>query len=271
MRRVGVGAALVVLLGGASAATAESMTRSFGGVTATLHYEADDFPAANGAMVVEPPSLTVSRDGGPPQTFTASDLRFLGPYTMFNVRTSLVVQHLDGDGVPEVVFESFSYGPHCCFETRVASWSPRKNRFIITVQDWRDIAARRRHLNRDGLPEFVGRDTRFSYLFGAPFGGSTWPDRVWVFRRGTFVSVTHRYPEIGRRRLTSAWKEYASRRNSDVGGRSNALGTYLASASTAGPRFRRAAWKRAVSAERRHPAVLRNVKRELLRMGYAVN
>lgn len=95
MRRVGVGvgAALVVLLGGASAATAESMTRSFGGVTATLHYEADDFPAANGAMVVEPPSLTVSRDGGQPQTFTASDLRFLGPNTMFNARTSLVVQH----------------------------------------------------------------------------------------------------------------------------------------------------------------------------------
>lgn len=261
-----VGAMLMVM---AASAHGASISRTAAGVTADLSYTVER--SVVGSIVeVNDLVLTVTGPGRTPQTFDTGSLRYQFPDNHVDTRTALTIRDVNGDGEPEVFLDTYTGGAHCCYEVRVAWWSPDQGRYLLTDQFWGNGLPRLQNLNRDGVLEFVGWDDRFAYAFNASYAGSTFPARVWQFRNGRFVVVTRQFPAVGVRGMNRAWSKYVMLKREYPRDRVNALAAYLAGASTAGPRYRRIAWRRVVTAERKNPAILRGLKRGAIRLGYAV-
>ncbi len=259
----------LVILGGAATAQGASITRTAGGVTAVLDYTVER-PISDTYVVADGLSLTVTGPGRAPQTFGTAALRFDFPENELAVASALTIRDLDGNGDPEVLLTTSTGGAHCCNEVRVAWWSAAKGRYVVTSQYWGNTLPRLQDLNKDGRPEFVGFDDRFAYALNASYASSTFPRRVWVFRSGTFVVVTKKYPGVGVLSMNRAWSNYMLLRRIGPKERFNALAAYLASAATAGPRYRKIAWSRAVRFEKGNGVQLAAVRRQVIRLGYGV-
>lgn len=263
----------LALLGGswfAAAATAATGTISASGgrVGASVTYEVSrSFDTYVDASQI---TLSVSpADGRSAQVFTTAELGFEYPDNLLDLPRALRVRDLDGDGDPEVVLDTYWNGAHCCFETRVASWSPKAGTYVLTTMLWGNSQPALRDLNGDGRPEFVGWDDRFAYALGTSYAGSTFARRVWAWRGGRFVDVTRRYPILAARAMRSAWAEYVRRRRSDSRELASPLAAYLADAYSAGGANPRVAWRRVVAAEgARNPRMLRGIRNQLRRWGY---
>ncbi len=269
-RFTALGIALIAAAGaGTAQARTESVTRTAGPITATLSYTNNDQPSD--VLRVADLELTVTAsDGRPARTFSTADLDYEYPDNMIEPATVVTVRDVNGDGDPDVLVDTYWGGAHCCFETRLVTWSAPQGRFVLTSQLWGNTRPTLRHLNADGIPELVGYDDRFAYALGASYAASIFPARVWVVRGSRFVDVSTRYPALGVRSMRYAWAAYVRVKRIDRTSRANALAAYLAGASNAGPAQRRLAWRRAVAAEARTPAVLRSVRRQLERWGYRV-
>jgi len=89
---------------------------------------------------------------------------------------SLTLQHLDPDGVPEVIAHTFTGGAHCCSIITLYSW--QSDRLYRTQTHPLDAAGSGTFddLDGDGYSEFRSADTRFLYAFGSY--ASSWPPAV---------------------------------------------------------------------------------------------
>lgn len=131
--------------------------------------------------------------------------------------------HLDQDGVPEVLFSTYTGGAHCCT--------------IYTTHSWRGHEVRRtqtypldggggqfQDLNGDGIQEFITVDNSFLYAFSS-YAGSFPPLLILSFQEGRWVDVTRQYPEQQR---SHAWRAYLLIRDANVYEVNGPLAGYVA-------------------------------------------
>lgn len=260
-RAVAAGVALATA--GPLPAYAGTVTRTAGGISATLTYAAS--PQRDLDQVTR---VTVTGPGGS-RTFTEAELPVpeagAGSVLWGIAPTSrpLTVRDLNGDGTPEVTVDAYWGGAHCCYMTAVLYWTPSTSAWNAATRVWGDWPPVPRDDDRDGVVEFAGRDPRFSYAFGS-YVGSSPPVAVWHFRGGTFVPVTRAYTRYVRRDVRARWSAYAQARRTgrDYAG---AMAGYIASEALLG---RRAAAVRRVRATHPAPRQLRSVLAHLTRWGY---
>lgn len=89
------------------------------------------------------------------------------------------VRDFDGDGTPEVVFDFYTGGAHCCVISYLYDGA------TLTKQDWGNVGYGLKDYDGDGVPEFDTEDDNFSGLFTF-YAASFRPIRVMQFREGAF-------------------------------------------------------------------------------------
>jgi hypothetical protein len=195
---VGGLAALVAGALGAGAAPAlandaGSVTHSAGETAATIEWDKADFGIAN-------PRLYVVR-AGTRYDLTIVDICEEGCIVVPddaqgadpNATSAVKVADLDADGEPEVLVDTFSGGAHCCVTTRLLTW----NGSGYTPKDvfWGDVGYTLKDADRDGRPELLGYDPRFSAAFTA-YAASAFPPQTLQVVAGEFVDVTRKFPSV---------------------------------------------------------------------------
>ncbi len=256
-------AALLVATTACTPALATTVTATDAGVTATATY--DENADAPSAPMTE---VSVTGADGVSRTFTPADLPVgsfgndPSPWNLTPAGRPLQVSDLDGDGSPEVVVNAYWNGAHCCFLSAILHRSPG-GPWATTVKVWGNSPALMRDDDRDGIPEFVGRDDRFAYAFSS-YAGSAPPVRVWHFKQGTFRDVTRSYPRYANRELPVLWRDFlrVRRRGYESGG---VMAGYIATASLVNRRPQAVARVRATNP---NPRQVRAILRKLNAWGY---
>jgi hypothetical protein len=104
---------------------------------------------------------------------------------------------LTGDGVPGLIFTTFSFGAHCCTTIYVLSLrsQPKLPLQFFAGNGSYEI----RDLKGNGMQEFILGDDSFSYFGGLSYAGSpSWLPLVVCYRNGSFDDCTGQFPEAVR-------------------------------------------------------------------------
>lgn len=119
----------------------------------------------------------------------------------------LFVRDLDADGEPEVGFDTYTGGAHCCDESRFFRYVLADTRYRATYHSWGDATYRLRDLGADGRPELVSADARFAYAFTF-FAASFFPVQIWHFDHGRLLDVTRSFQAQVRYDSDKLWRTY---------------------------------------------------------------
>jgi hypothetical protein len=204
-----VAAALMVTGAAPSPAHAITETATAGNVTATLSYDKARFGQyANVRETIARGGSTVFDQAAPasplcPECVPAPALGGRG--------ASVRVLQLDSTPEPEVVFDYFTGGAHCCTYTHVLAFGA--GTYAGPIHDWGDAFYELRDLDGNGIPEFDSGDPAFAYAFGA-FAAHRFPPQIWNFSGGAFVNVTRQFPAVIQRdasRLRRQLKKFKHR------------------------------------------------------------
>ena len=183
--------ALCAGLPAAASAATKTETASGGPVSVTLTYKTGSF--AGDATNVR---IAIARGGA-----TLLDLKVpepcrdcaVVPAGAFSGGQSLTVRDLDGDGEPEVLFDIFTGGAHCCSYTWIYRYTGTT--YAGTTALWGDAGYSIADLNGDGVPELRSFDDRFAYTF-TDYADSAFPPAIWSFRAGQVVDITRNFPAL---------------------------------------------------------------------------
>lgn len=164
--------------------------------------------------------LTVVRGGVPLVEETLpieSDARNLG----------LQLRDLDGDGEPELTVDFSIEPPRCCSYSLIYRYAPLQNRYVPLQYSWDYQPPLVKDLDRDGIPEFDGFNSRFAFDFVSSYEDAAFPKQVLQYRQGEMFDVTRQYPETVRDNANRLWQEYLRRQrdNREVKG---VLAAYVA-------------------------------------------
>ena len=168
-------------------------TATLGNVTARMTYRASDRRDVR---------MTILRDGA--VVLDQPACRWCQP-AGFGERSSVAVVQLDPSPEPEVVFDLFTGGAHCCFDSLIYQYVAPS--YAGLRQEWRDPGYRFIDPEGDGLLEFLSADGRFAYKF-ASFARSQFPPQVWRYRAGKMLNVTREYPAIVGSDADKMWRAY---------------------------------------------------------------
>jgi hypothetical protein len=178
--------------------SAGTVTKTAGAVTATLSWDAGEFAVSN-------PRLVVSRAGVVTTDVSVADACrecILVEDSEDASYTILHVADLDADGEPEVFFDVFSGGAHCCTTTRFYTYRPATNSYRRAPSYfWGNAYYEVVDLDGDGRLELSGSDDRFAYAF-ASYAGSAFPPLILRYGvdpgtgRSTLTDVTRRFPSV---------------------------------------------------------------------------
>jgi len=195
------------LLGAVPAAAAQSaagsVTKSAGSVSATLSWQAGEFAG------VTKPRLSVARAGVVvTDESVASACRACvliedhtpaGDTTPFSI---LHVADLDADNEPEVFFDVYSGGAHCCTSTRFFTYRPESNTYKrAPSQYWGNAGYDVVDLDGDGRLELSGGDDNFAFAFSS-YAASAFPPKIIRYARdpatgtSSLTNVTRRFPQV---------------------------------------------------------------------------
>jgi hypothetical protein len=131
--------------------------------------------------------------------------------TFYNGVVSL--QDLNGNGVSEVIVETFSGGAHCCTNFTIYAW--QGDAFIRTETGLLDGGGGTfEDLNDNGSAEFVSFDQSFLYTFSS-YAGSFPPSLILSLQDGQFQDVT---PQHEAHLRGTAWRMYQSVLQAEVQG-----------------------------------------------------
>jgi hypothetical protein len=199
-------------------ASAATITRSSAPVEATLEYhDRDDGPG----KVAD--RLTIARDGtvlfdAKPEP-DGCDTRFCGPTVGFGrAIQALSVLDLEGDEEPEVIYQAYTGGAHCCFVAQIYSLNAAGTRYRATDHFFGDVGFTLRPANTGGNSlDFFSADWRFDSVFTA-HAASGKPIRILRFDDGELVDVTDSYRVLIRRDARKWRKLYVRTRDEDTGG-----------------------------------------------------
>jgi hypothetical protein len=183
--------ALAVLCALPAAALAKTETASSGPVTATLTYDVDSsgFDATNVRLAIARSGSTVF-DQAVPEPCNQCAVVPAGLQSGVN---SLQIKDLDADGEPEVLFDMYTGGAHCCSFT----WIYRFNgsTYAGTPAVWGNAGYTLKDLDGNGTLELRSFDDSFAYEF-TDYADSAFPPLIYSFRAGALTDVTRSFPKI---------------------------------------------------------------------------
>jgi hypothetical protein len=185
--------AMGLLLIAAPAVHAETESASLGNVSAELNYTSTpagtyfnvtERIARAGTTLLDQPAGTSSIcPDCPPAPASAAR------------RMSVQVVQLDSSPDPEVVFDLYTGGAHCCFYSQIFRYLSGGNSYSGITHDWFDPGYEFQDLSGDGVPEFVSGDGRFAYVFGS-FASTRFPPQIWRYDAGVLTDVTRQFPAV---------------------------------------------------------------------------
>lgn len=108
------------------------------------------------------------------------------------VATHARIVTLEKGDMPQVLFSWFTFGAHCCAETRIASY--RDGRWSILKPPVADGEEAFTVIRDGGEQALAGVDNRFLYKFDS-YAGSYAPDQIYRLRAGKLVEAT-RDPQL---------------------------------------------------------------------------
>jgi hypothetical protein len=123
---------------------------------------------------------------------------------------SVHIVQLDATPDPEVVFDLYTGGAHCCFYSQIFGF--KSGSYASTVHDFGDPGYSFFDPENDGKLEFRSGDPRFAYAFGS-FASSRFPPQIWRYADGLMLDVTRSYPTLIQadiRRLKRQFKKFKS-------------------------------------------------------------
>lgn len=124
----------------------------------------------------------------------------------------VTLQDLDSDAIPEVIFNTYTGGAHCCTIFTLYSW--RGDQFRRTQTFPLDGGAGYfEDLNGDGFSEFVTFDNTFLYAFSS-YVSSYPPTIVLSFQAGGLVDVTRNFRDLMRSHAYGMYLATRDRENS---------------------------------------------------------
>ena len=157
--------------------------------------------------------LTVRRDGRKVLHERVRPLRGLYGTKPEPIRGArpIAVRDLDGDGELEILLDLYSGGAHCCFWSRIYTWSAVTGRYRSSGQLWGNVAYRLADVDRDRNEEFVSADDRFAYAFTS-YAASSDPLQIWTYRSGRLVDTTRAFSELIARDTSRQWRMFLEAR-----------------------------------------------------------
>ena len=174
----------------AEVATGESQSASLGNVTATVSYD------VNGQGTDSNVRETIVRNGVTmvdQQAGTSSTCPTGCQPQITSLIPAVQVVQLDASADPEVLFNFFTGGAHCCFYSQIFGFVG--GGYVGITHEWADPGFALRDLSGDGLPEFVSGDFRFAYVFGS-FASTHFPPQIWRYVSGALIDVTRQFPAL---------------------------------------------------------------------------
>lgn len=121
------------------------------------------------------------------------------------------VIQLDATPEPEVVFDLWAGGAHCCVYSYIYRYNPKSGLYVALRHNFHDFGYRFLPVRRGGPYDLLSADARFAYKFGC-FGCSRFPPQVWAYREGRLFDATQGYPGFVRRDLRRERAIYRHRR-----------------------------------------------------------
>jgi hypothetical protein len=182
--------ALAIASAAPAAASANTETATAGNVTAELSYT----PTKIGYTAVH---VKIVR-GGVTQIDQAAALSpscpECGTGPAYGGRgNSVQIIQLDSTPDPEVVFDLYTGGAHCCFYSQIFGF--KSGNYTSTVHDFGDPGYSFFDPENDGRSEFRSGDPVFAYAFGS-FASTRFPPQVWRYSDGQMLDVTRSYPAL---------------------------------------------------------------------------
>ncbi len=194
----------------ASASAAED-TAALGNVSAKMTY--DTLPNGTGFRNVR---LIIARNGANVLDIAADSTCtqcLLSP-AYGGQKPSVSVLQLDANPEPEVVFDLFTGGAHCCFTSMIYRFDAAGN-VLGLRHDFLDQGYMFADLTGDGFSEFKSVDGRFAYRFGS-FADSEYPPQIWQFQNGAMNDITKQFPALIRQDLAGKKRFYKRRKGKGI-------------------------------------------------------
>lgn len=221
---------LGVALAPVSAATATTKTAQAGNVKAELSYQKanTEFTQFNDLR------LRITRAGktllNQPLPDSEGNWPFVALETDWareNAQDTFQVRDLDGNREPEVLIDLFTGGAHCCTYSLIYRYNPKTQTYSSDRYEWGNGGYELKDLDRDGIPEFRGRNDTFAYAFGS-YAASGYPLQIWQYRQGKMVDVTRQHPKLIYNDAFYWWQTFQERKNDSVEYGKGPLAAYLA-------------------------------------------
>jgi len=183
--------ALVVLLALPAAAVAKTETAASGPVTATLSYDVDSsgFDASNVRLAIARAGATVFDRAVPEPCRQCAVV----PAGLQSGVDSLTIKDLDGDGEPEVLFDMYTGGAHCCSFTWIYRFDG--GTYAGTPAVWGNAGYTLADLDHNGTLELRSFDDSFAYEF-TDYADSAFPPLIYSYRAGALTDVTRSFPKL---------------------------------------------------------------------------
>ncbi|MGZ4202529.1 MAG: FG-GAP repeat domain-containing protein, partial [Thermoleophilaceae bacterium] len=201
-------AALVALclLPAAAYAAQKTETATGGDVAVTLTYNLGRFKVVTGTHIKIARAGAALLDMAVPEPCNQCAVE---PAAVFGGGSSLTVRDLDGDGEPEVIFDIYTGGAHCCSYSWIYRYAGTTYSGLAAT--WGNVGYTLVDLNGDGVPELRSLDDRFAYEF-TDYADSSFPPAVWSYRAGKLSDVTRSYPKLATADATRQLRLYRRER-----------------------------------------------------------
>jgi hypothetical protein len=138
------------------------------------------------------------------------------------------VADLEGDEEPEVIYQAYTGGAHCCFAVQIYSLNDAANGYRESDFNFGDVGFRLRPANTGGNRlDLFSADWRFDSVFVA-HAASGKPIRILRFEDGELVDVTDSYRGRIRRDARKWRKLYVRNRDEATGAQLGAVAAWAA-------------------------------------------
>lgn len=144
-----------------------------------------------------------------------------------NAGSTFQVRNLDANPEPEVLIDLFTGGAHCCTYSLIYRYNPKTQQYNYDRYEWGNGGYKLQDLDKNGIPEFKGRNDAFAYAFGS-YAGSGYPIQIWQYRQGKMIDVTRQYPKLIYNDAYFWWQAFLEHQNDGVEYGKGPLAAYLA-------------------------------------------